>query len=65
MNGYVEFDGLAISLREIHSRQWSEYTGYKDGEGDCKIMQLHDVYEGSQDAEFQIKITGNIHNKKK
>ena len=59
--GSVGFDGLSLCLQEIISERWEEYTGYAKREGDCRFALLHDVYEGSQDAEMGIEIIGNIH----
>lgn len=56
LTGIIAFDGLSISLIEIENEKWSEHTGYEPKEGSCKIMHLHDVYESSTDAEWQIEI---------
>lgn len=59
--GKVENDRLGIAMTNIIGEKWEEYTGYARGEGETKIFYLFDVYEGSQDAEYQIECIGNIH----
>ena len=56
LTGVVSFDGLCIQLEEIAGEKWEDYTGYPPGEGSCPIMYLHDVYEGSDSAEWQIEV---------
>ena len=58
--GVINFDELSISLENIIGDKWCEYTCYSNGEGSCKLMHLHDVYEGSCDAEIGIEVIGNI-----
>lgn len=59
--GVIEITPLALVLKNIIGEKWCEYTGYEQGEGECKVFHLHDVYEGSSDAEYQIEIIGNIY----
>ena len=59
--GVVEITPLALVLKNIIGEKWCEYTGYEQGEGYCKVFHLHDVYEGSSDAEYQIEVIGNIY----
>lgn len=59
--GVVEITPLALVLKNIIGEKWCEYTGYEQGEGECKVFHLHDVYEGSSDAEYQIEVIGNIY----
>ena len=61
LKGVIEIYPLALVLKNITGEKWCEYTGYDQGEGECKIFHLHDVYEDSSDAEYQIEIIGNIH----
>ncbi len=59
--GVIEITPLALVLKNIIGEKWCEYTGYEQGEGECKVFHLHDVYEGSFDAEWQIEVIGNIY----
>ena len=59
--GVIEITPLSLILKNIIGEKWCEYTGYEQGEGECKVFHLHDVYEGSSDAEYQIEIIGNIY----
>ena len=59
--GVIEIDVLALVLKNIIGEKWCEYTGYEQGEGECKAFHLHDVYEGSSDAEWRIEVIGNVH----
>jgi len=59
--GMIYFNGLSLSVKNISCGKWCDYTGYKDGEGECEYAMLHDVYEGSQDAEMGIEVIGNIY----
>ncbi len=59
--GVVEITPLALVLKNIIGEKWCEYTGYEQGEGECRVFHLHDVYEGSSDAEYQIEVIGNIY----
>lgn len=61
LHGVIEINPLALVLKNIVGEKWCEYTGYEQGEGECKVFHLHDVYEGSSDAEWQIEVIGNIY----
>ena len=61
LRGVIEFNDLSLCITNIVGEKWSYYTGYSDGEGSCEITYLHDVYEGSTDAEMSIEVIGNIH----
>lgn len=61
ITGVVTVNELSLMLSNIVGEKWQEYTGHEAGEGETKIMYLHDVYEGSQDAEMSIEIMGNIY----
>ena len=60
LTGVIKFNDLSLCVTNIVGEKWSHYTGYAAGEGDCEVTYLHDVYEGSTDAEMSIEIIGNI-----
>ena len=64
LTGVISFNHLSLCVSNIIGDKWSHYTGYAAGEGECEITYLHDVYEGSTDAEMSIEIIGNIHQNK-
>jgi len=61
LKGVINFNDLSLCVTNIVSEKWSHYTGYDDGEGSCEITYLHDVYEGSTEAEMSIEVIGNIY----
>lgn len=61
LKGVIDFNDLSLCVTNIVSEKWSHYTGYDDGEGSCEITYLHDVYEGSTEAEMSIEVIGNIY----
>lgn len=61
LKGVIQFNDLSLCVTNIVGEKWSHYTGYTDGEGSCEITYLHDVYEGSTEAEMSIEIIGNIY----
>lgn len=61
ITGAVYFDGLSLALKNMIGEKWEGYTGFDPGEGECKFMFLHDVYEGSSEFECGIEIIGNIY----
>jgi len=63
--GVIQFNDLSLVVSNIQGEKWSHYTGYGVGEGSCEITYLHDVYEGSTEAEMSIEIIGNVFENKK
>jgi uncharacterized phage protein (TIGR01671 family) len=61
LRGVIALNDLSLCVTDIVGEKWSHYTGYDDKEGDFKITYLHDVYEGSVDAEMSIEVIGKIH----
>ncbi|MEN6569034.1 MAG: YopX family protein [Rikenellaceae bacterium] len=41
--GVIEITPLALVLKNVIGEKWCEYTGYEQGEGECKVFHLHDV----------------------
>ena len=64
LKGVISFNGLSLCVSEIEGEKWAHHTGYNDGEGECEIVHLHDVYESSTDADMSMEIIGNIHQNK-
>lgn len=60
LKGLIMFNNLSLCLTNIIGEKWSHYTGYENLEGSCEITYLHDVYEGSTDAEMSIEVIGNV-----
>ena len=59
--GIMQIKNLSLVVANIEGEKWCHYTGYSEGEGDCEITYLHDVYENSTEAEMSIEVIGNIH----
>ncbi|GHU58814.1 hypothetical protein FACS189444_3090 [Spirochaetia bacterium] len=62
ITGVIEYGDLGLLIKKISDKngKWRTYTGYEQGEGNCEIAYLHDVYEDGC-ADYDFEVIGKIH----